>query len=113
MVRKLDMHTHYDNKLVINLNKFGSYWFFASQVYNGRKLLQIDIPKTSNFLNQSKCLGPDGMTEAATSFYKGLYTPEPIDQLAIDDLLRHLPHDLCLSDTICSSLTAELCIEDI
>ncbi|KAL0073067.1 hypothetical protein F4703DRAFT_1937246 [Phycomyces blakesleeanus] len=92
MVRKLDMHTHYDNKLVINLNKFGSYWFFASQVYNG---------------------APDGMTEAATSFYKGLYTPEPIDQLAIDDLLRHLPHDLCLSDTICSSLTAELCIEDI
>ncbi|OAD78845.1 hypothetical protein PHYBLDRAFT_163939 [Phycomyces blakesleeanus NRRL 1555(-)] len=35
MVCKLNMHTHYDNKLVINLNKFGSYWFFASHVYNG------------------------------------------------------------------------------
>ncbi|KAL0093855.1 hypothetical protein F4703DRAFT_1790277 [Phycomyces blakesleeanus] len=35
MVCKLNMHTHYDNKLVINLNKFGSYWFFASHMYNG------------------------------------------------------------------------------
>ncbi|OAD75375.1 hypothetical protein PHYBLDRAFT_166622 [Phycomyces blakesleeanus NRRL 1555(-)] len=34
MICKLDMHIHYDNNLVINLNKLRSYWFFASQVYN-------------------------------------------------------------------------------
>ncbi|OAD81096.1 hypothetical protein PHYBLDRAFT_62154 [Phycomyces blakesleeanus NRRL 1555(-)] len=34
MICKLDIHIHYDSNLVINLNKLGSYWFFASQVYN-------------------------------------------------------------------------------
>ncbi|OAD74590.1 CCHC-type zinc finger transcription factor [Phycomyces blakesleeanus NRRL 1555(-)] len=46
---------------------------------------------------------PDDMTEAAASFYESLYTPEPIDQLAIDDLLCHLPNDLCMS---CSPQTS-------
>ncbi|KAL0088739.1 hypothetical protein J3Q64DRAFT_1881846 [Phycomyces blakesleeanus] len=34
IVCKLDMHTEFTNKLVINLNKFGSYWFFVSLFLN-------------------------------------------------------------------------------
>ncbi|KAL0075112.1 hypothetical protein F4703DRAFT_1967252 [Phycomyces blakesleeanus] len=34
IVCKLDMHTEFNNKLVINLSKFGSYWFFVSLFSN-------------------------------------------------------------------------------
>ena len=39
-----------------------------------------------------------GMLHEACFFYSALYTPDPIDQSAVDDLLESIPHSVVLSE---------------
>ncbi|KAG0803252.1 hypothetical protein G6F16_013759 [Rhizopus arrhizus] len=43
------------------------------------------------------CSTPEEMIHASVSFYGSLYTPDPIDDDAVEDLLSTLPSSLCLS----------------
>lgn len=63
------------------------------------------------------CNTTDGMFNAAQTFYSELYSPDPVDTDAIDDLLQSLPDTLHLSESdqywLTSSFTWDQIIEGV
>ena len=56
---------------------------------------------------------PPGMTEAAAVFYEQLYSPDPVDHSAIQELLDNMPADLALSDATRDALLRPFSLSDI
>ncbi|KAG1123853.1 hypothetical protein G6F42_010167 [Rhizopus arrhizus] len=59
------------------------------------------------------CTDPSRMQEIATSFYSQLFTPDRLDYVAIELLLRSIPSVLKLNTDDCDLLTAPIDFEDI
>ncbi|KAG1467300.1 hypothetical protein G6F56_004484 [Rhizopus delemar] len=59
------------------------------------------------------CYTKDDMLQAATSFYSSLYTTDPINSVAIDQLFSLLPPEFCISNTSKSNLVRPFTLEDI
>ncbi|KAG1137008.1 hypothetical protein G6F37_011558 [Rhizopus arrhizus] len=64
----------------------------AAQRQTHQIMKQLLHPVTSTL-----CSTPEEMIHASVSFYGSLYTPDPIDDDAVEDLLSTLPSSLCLS----------------
>ncbi|KAG0820803.1 hypothetical protein G6F19_012268 [Rhizopus arrhizus] len=59
------------------------------------------------------CCTSNEMLDAAVQFYSNLYSPEPIDNSAIDDLLSAIPDSLRLSDSNQRFLTNSFTHDDL
>jgi endonuclease/exonuclease/phosphatase family metal-dependent hydrolase len=55
----------------------------------------------------------EDMLDAASTFYSKLYSPDDIDQSAIDDLLENIPDSLCLSSEDQTFLKAPITFDDL
>ncbi|KAG1445923.1 hypothetical protein G6F55_011756 [Rhizopus delemar] len=64
----------------------------AAQRQTHQIMKQLLHPVTSTL-----CSTPEEMIRASVSFYSSLYSPDPIDDDAVEDLLSTLPSSLCLS----------------
>ncbi|KAG1370529.1 hypothetical protein G6F61_011957 [Rhizopus arrhizus] len=71
------------------------------------------VPPLIHPETQVICNTKNKMLDAASTFYSSLYSSEPVDQSAIDDLLGALPDSLTLSTTAQSLMTAPLTFDDI
>ncbi|KAG1533278.1 hypothetical protein G6F51_012703 [Rhizopus arrhizus] len=71
------------------------------------------VPPLIHPETQVICNTKNEMLDAASTFYSSLYSPEPVDQSAIDDLLGALPDSLKLSTTAQSLMEAPLTFDDI
>ncbi|KAG0755048.1 hypothetical protein G6F24_012096 [Rhizopus arrhizus] len=74
-----------------------------------KQLVPPLIHPTTNVL----CSSVEDMLDATTTFYSDLYSPEPIDQNAIDELLESLPPELHLSSLDQTRLQSPITFEDI
>ncbi|KAG1536291.1 hypothetical protein G6F49_013012 [Rhizopus delemar] len=66
----------------------------AAQRQTHQIMKQLLHPVTSTL-----CSTTEEMIHASVSFYGNLYSPDPIDDNAVEDLLSTLPSSLCLSDS--------------
>ncbi|KAG1438174.1 hypothetical protein G6F55_013987 [Rhizopus delemar] len=53
------------------------------------------------------------MLDAASTFYKNLYSPQPVEQGAIDDLIGAIPEHLRLSEVDRSILVSPITYHDL
>ncbi|KAG0163100.1 hypothetical protein DFQ29_003409, partial [Apophysomyces sp. BC1021] len=51
--------------------------------------------------------------EAVRTYYQTLYSPEPIDDIALQDMLRSIPSNVKLSQDDCVALESEFTMEDL
>ncbi|KAG1128846.1 hypothetical protein G6F37_013652 [Rhizopus arrhizus] len=74
-----------------------------------KQLVPSLIHPTTNVL----CSSVEDMLDATTTFYSDLYSPESIDQNAIDELLKSLPPELHLSSLDQTRLQSPITFDDI
>ncbi|KAG1453072.1 hypothetical protein G6F56_007662 [Rhizopus delemar] len=89
--------------------KFAGYLKRTVQ-HNARRK---NIPCLRHPVTSALCHTKDDMLQAASSFYSSLYTPDPIDSVAIDQLFSLLPPEFCISNASKSSLVRPFTLEDI
>ncbi|KAG1016395.1 hypothetical protein G6F26_012559 [Rhizopus arrhizus] len=71
------------------------------------------IPPLVHPSTNALCFSVEDMLDATTTFYSDLYSPEPIDQNAIDELLESLPPELHLSSLDQTRLQSPITFDDI
>ncbi|KAG1643158.1 hypothetical protein G6F44_004119 [Rhizopus delemar] len=77
---------------------------YLARVVASRATRQLALP-LKHPTSSSICYTKDNMIDTTSTFYSALYTPHPVDQVAIDDLLRSLPEDLHITETEQNHLT--------
>lgn len=77
---------------------------YLARVVASRATRQLALP-LKHPTSSSICYTKDDMIDTTSTFYSALYTPHPVDQVAIDDLLRSLPEDLHITETEQNHLT--------
>ncbi|OAD76888.1 hypothetical protein PHYBLDRAFT_165386 [Phycomyces blakesleeanus NRRL 1555(-)] len=71
------------------------------------------IPPLWNPATSSICTSQEEMLETTTQFYSDLYSPDDVDQAAIDNLLNVLPTHLHIFSSTAESLVAPIMYNDL
>ncbi|KAL0084531.1 hypothetical protein F4703DRAFT_1721984, partial [Phycomyces blakesleeanus] len=71
------------------------------------------IPSLWNPATSSICTSQEEMLETTTQFYSDLYSPDDVDQAAIDNLLNVLPTHIHISSSAAESLVAPITYNDL
>lgn len=71
------------------------------------------IPPLIHPVTQSTCTSKEQMLETASQFYQDLYSPDDINQDAIDELLSSLPTSLRLSSSEADDTIAPITYDDL
>ncbi|OAD74095.1 hypothetical protein PHYBLDRAFT_63954 [Phycomyces blakesleeanus NRRL 1555(-)] len=114
-----DLHPRTTNPQIMAL-RAGKHWRKNGETLAGYLKRAISICQSRKVI-ASLChpltndifTTPNTMTEAAAVFYEGLYTSDPIDHSAVDELLPHLPSDLHLPELAQDYMTLLFALDTI
>lgn len=100
--------------------KAGTFWRDHNENSPGflKKLIttresQRYIPHLHNPLTEMLSTNTKKQLEVVESFYTRLYTPDPVDEVALDNILGHIPEALKLDAVERSFLTSSITIDEV
>ncbi|ORE13340.1 hypothetical protein BCV71DRAFT_239352, partial [Rhizopus microsporus] len=114
------------NWRISQLSKLQDKWDRMLRQYKHYSILSLPLPSIETQIefqryipasyhpeSSNPCLDQANRQTATEYFYSHLYSPNPVDELVIDQLLIHLPESLRLMENQHDALSAPITLEKI